>query len=117
MIAAEAVTLHPDRRIERALAPPFGKEWSWVEALAPPFVLEGATLESFLNWVSGELGLRWRYADRAAERYGQTVVLHGSIEGLTPSGGARSRPSDLWHVAADEPRRTDRRARCPVRPL
>jgi hypothetical protein len=47
-------------------------------------VIEGAKLESFLNWVGGELGRTWRYADRAAERYGQTVVLHGSIEGLTP---------------------------------
>ena len=47
-------------------------------------MIEGATLESFLNWASGELGLTWRFADRAAERYGRTVVLHGSIEGLTP---------------------------------
>ena len=84
VIAAHAVTLLPDRRVEWGPAPPFGKDWSWVEALAPPFVIEGATLESFLNWVSGELGLTWRYADRAAESYGRTVVLHGSIEGLTP---------------------------------
>jgi FecR protein len=84
VIAGGAVTLLPDRRVEWGPAPPFGKDWSWVEALAPPFVIEGATLESFLNWASGELGLSWRYADRAAERHGQTVVLHGSIEGLTP---------------------------------
>jgi ferric-dicitrate binding protein FerR (iron transport regulator) len=84
VIAAQAVTLHPDRRVEWMSEPPFGKDWSWVEAVAPPFVIEGATLERFLNWVSGELGLTWRYADRAAERYGRTVVLHGSIEGLTP---------------------------------
>jgi hypothetical protein len=84
VIAGGVVALLPDRRVEWGAAPPFGKDWSWVEALAPPFVIEGATLESFLNWVSGELGLTWRYADRAAERYGRTVVLHGSIEGLTP---------------------------------
>jgi ferric-dicitrate binding protein FerR (iron transport regulator) len=84
VIAGGAVTLLPDRRVEWGTASPFGKDWSWAEALAPPFVIEGATLESFLNWVSGELGLAWRYADRAAERYGRTVVLHGSIEGLTP---------------------------------
>jgi len=84
VIAAQAVTLLPDRRVEWGTAAPFGKEWSWVEALAPPFVVEGATLESFLDWVSGELGLTWRYADRPAERHGHAVVLHGSIEGLTP---------------------------------
>lgn len=84
VIAAEAVTLHTDQRVDRAPAPPFGPDWAWVESLAAPFVVEGATLETFLDWVSRELGVTWRYADRAAERHGDAVVLHGSIDGLTP---------------------------------
>lgn len=60
-------------------------EWAWIDTIAPPFELEGAPLERFLAWVSREQGWTWRYRDDPAKRYGETVVLHGSIDGLTPA--------------------------------
>jgi FecR protein len=85
---AEGVTLRAGT-IERRGIARYGPDWSWVETLAQ-FTVEGATLESFLHWVSRELGLTWRFADAAAERHGKAVVLHGSIDGLTPTDALKA---------------------------
>ena len=83
--AAEAVRIDAAGLPERKAILPSGPEWSWLETIAPPFKIEGATLESFLHWVSREQGWEWRYRDDAATRHGARVVLHGTIEGLTPA--------------------------------
>jgi ferric-dicitrate binding protein FerR (iron transport regulator) len=36
---------------ERQAIPRSRAEWAWISALAEPFVLEGATLTAFLDWV------------------------------------------------------------------
>ncbi len=61
-----------------------GPEWSWVDRLAEPFTLEGATVTAFLEWVRREEGWRWEIADDALRARAGRIVLHGSIEGLTP---------------------------------
>jgi hypothetical protein len=81
---AEGVSILRNGSVERRRIATHGPEWSWVESMAPQFTVEGAALESFLQWASRELGFTWRFADAAAERHGKTVVLHGSIDGLTP---------------------------------
>jgi ferric-dicitrate binding protein FerR (iron transport regulator) len=83
--AAEAVRIDDAGLSERRSILPSGPEWSWLETIAPPFAIEGATLESFLHWVSREQGWEWRYRDDAAARHAARVVLHGTIEGLTPA--------------------------------
>jgi len=82
---AESVRIEADWTIERRPFPVDGSYWAWVEAIAPPFALEGASLESFLRWVGREQGWAWRFSDEAAARHGATVVLHGTIDGLTPT--------------------------------
>jgi ferric-dicitrate binding protein FerR (iron transport regulator) len=82
---AEEVRVGARGLIERRQISRHGPEWSWVEAIAPLFSIEGASLDSFLQWVSREEGRTWRYADDAATRHASTVVLHGSIKGLTPA--------------------------------
>jgi len=61
-----------------------GAEWSWVDRLAAPFVLEGATVAAFLDWIGREQGWQWEIADAALRARASRIVLHGSIEGLTP---------------------------------
>jgi ferric-dicitrate binding protein FerR (iron transport regulator) len=61
-----------------------GPEWSWVGRLAEPFVLEGATVPAFLDWVAREEGWHWEIADADLRARSDRIVLHGSIEGLTP---------------------------------
>jgi hypothetical protein len=55
-----------------------------------PFVLEGATVSAFLEWVSREQGWRWEYADSAARRIAERAVLHGTIDGLSPEEAVRA---------------------------
>jgi hypothetical protein len=80
----EAVQIRPGGATERRAILPSGREWSWLETIATPFTIEGAALDSFLQWVSREQGWDWQFRDRAAARQAK-VVLHGSIEGLTPA--------------------------------
>lgn len=61
-----------------------GEEWSWTLGIAPPFVLEGRSLEEFLRWVSSETGWRVEYEDLSLAARAPALILHGSIEGLRP---------------------------------
>ena len=81
----EAVRISPGGATERRAISPSGREWSWLDTIVMPFTLEGAELEAFLKWVSREQGLDWQFRDAAAARHAKGLVLHGSIEGLTPA--------------------------------
>jgi ferric-dicitrate binding protein FerR (iron transport regulator) len=69
---------------ERSTVPIAGPEWGWTEAIAPPFQLEGSTVQQFLDWVAREQGWRWRFVDADTARRAANIVTHGSIEGYTP---------------------------------
>ena len=62
-----------------------GPDWAWVENAAPPFVLEGQPLASYLRWIARETGLKVRFTDRAAEQHAARTVLHGAIDGVSPT--------------------------------
>lgn len=70
--------------LSRRPAPIGGAAWDWILEVAPSFELEGASLDSFLRWVSRETGREIRFSDLAAERAAPSVVLHGSASGLRP---------------------------------
>jgi ferric-dicitrate binding protein FerR (iron transport regulator) len=80
---AEALVLTRGAPPQRQAIPTSGAEWSWVDELAPPFTLEGSTLGALLQWVSRYHGLRWRYAEPELGARVESIVLHGSIDGLT----------------------------------
>ena len=81
--AGEALVLTAGREPERIRISTSGDEWSWLDELAAPFTLEGATLGSFLKWINRHHGLRWEYHDPAMRDRVERIVLHGSIDGLT----------------------------------
>lgn len=85
LTGAESIRIEADGAQQRSRIVTHGRDWSWIESLALPFRIEGATLASFLDWVSRERGLRWRFDGPAAAHIGKAAVLHGSIEGLTPA--------------------------------
>ena len=70
-VARRAVTTH-------------GRQWSWVEALAPEFEIEDRPLLDFLQWTARETGRRLDIADAEAEHAAERTRLHGSVRGLTP---------------------------------
>jgi len=62
----------------------FGRQWSWVEALAPDFAIENRRLADFLDWAARETGRRLEIADGHTREVADQTRLHGSIRGLTP---------------------------------
>jgi hypothetical protein len=82
--AGEALALTDSGTASREQVATSGPEWSWVGRLAEPFLLEGATLPAFLDWVAREEGWHWEIADAALRARATRIVLHGSIEGLSP---------------------------------
>ncbi|MCP4660442.1 MAG: FecR domain-containing protein [bacterium] len=71
--------------VEHRSVPVYGPEWRWSLEIAPAFDIEGRTLREFLGWVSRETGWRLRFHDPAVAAGTASVILSGSIEGLTPA--------------------------------
>jgi hypothetical protein len=82
--SGEALTLSGSGPPVRKMIPTFGSDWKWVADLAEPFHLEGARVPAFLQWVSREQGWRWQLEDPRMLDHIEQIVLHGSIDGLTP---------------------------------
>jgi ferric-dicitrate binding protein FerR (iron transport regulator) len=63
---------------------PFAADWAWITEAAPPFTVENATLESFLQWAAKEGGWTIEWSDALRQR-ARTTILHGAITGMTPA--------------------------------
>jgi hypothetical protein len=83
--AREELLLAPGQEPARSAVATVGPAWAWIDELPRPFRLEGASVPQFLDWASGELGLRWEYSDPSIKGRLERVVLHGSVERLTPA--------------------------------
>jgi ferric-dicitrate binding protein FerR (iron transport regulator) len=59
--------------------------WTWCQAIAPAFEIEGRSALAFLDWVSDETGLSVRFADASVEKLAAATLLHGTISGLKPA--------------------------------
>jgi ferric-dicitrate binding protein FerR (iron transport regulator) len=84
-VGGEVLRLDSTGAVERGSLPPYGPEWAWVTELAPAPVIEGRRLGKFLEWVERESGWQVRFTDPSVARASAGVVLHGSIDGLTPA--------------------------------
>jgi hypothetical protein len=58
----------------------FGGDWTWVEALAPPFDIDGRSVSDFLAWFATQTGRAVVFASPAAERLAQQTILNGAID-------------------------------------
>jgi ferric-dicitrate binding protein FerR (iron transport regulator) len=81
--AGQALTVDASGRIEQREDPGTPDDWSWTESVAPAFEIDGRSLAAFLSWVSRERGVRVRYQDPALARRAQSIVLSGSIAGMS----------------------------------
>lgn len=82
--AGEEVVVRADGSLVHGEIAPHGPAWEWVVATAPMLDIEGLTVRRFLDWIARETGLRVEFADAEAAALADTVVLHGSIDHLTP---------------------------------
>jgi ferric-dicitrate binding protein FerR (iron transport regulator) len=84
--AGRAVELIADRSgVARRAVPLTGPDWNWVALAAAPFDVDGQTLAAFLDWAAREGGWSVTLADEALRKSASTIVLRGSIDGLTPA--------------------------------
>jgi ferric-dicitrate binding protein FerR (iron transport regulator) len=65
--------------------PTFGPDWEWVTALAPPFNVDGRPLGVYLEYLCREQGWTLAYADTRLARDVSGMLVHGSVEGLSPA--------------------------------
>src|SRR6185503_7596072 len=73
-----------DGTVSKRPVAPFAADWAWTTAAAPPFVVENATLEAFLQWAAREGGWTIEWSDALRQR-ARTTILHGAITGMTPA--------------------------------
>lgn len=62
----------------------FSPQWDWLLAVAPPFIMEGKTLNDYLGWLTRETGWTLVVPDPALAARLSRTILHGSIAGLQP---------------------------------
>jgi ferric-dicitrate binding protein FerR (iron transport regulator) len=81
--AGEQVQVTEDR-VTRSALPTHAAQWAWVNAVTPPFAIEGKTVADFLSWAARETGRSIDYASPDVARQARGIVLRGSVAGLTP---------------------------------
>jgi ferric-dicitrate binding protein FerR (iron transport regulator) len=77
------VTFSDTGAVSRPIAA-HGSEWDWTAAISPPLKIEGLALASFLESMSREHGWALVYGDPSLAREAAGIVLHGSVERLSP---------------------------------
>jgi hypothetical protein len=58
---------------------PAAASWSWILDASAPFLIDGKSVETFLEWVEAETGLEVVYANPQARRTAREAVLHGDL--------------------------------------
>lgn len=82
--AGEQITIAANGDVTRQPSPSFGETWEWIGTTTPAIDIEGRPLAQFLVWAGRELGREVVFATPDAQREAASIVVHGSIEGLTP---------------------------------
>ncbi|HYM33872.1 MAG TPA: hypothetical protein VET48_00680, partial [Steroidobacteraceae bacterium] len=72
-------------RVSEQEVAPFGMDWSWADALAPRFDIEGRSVKEFLAWAATETGRSVQYASTKVESAAVNTVLHGSSNSFAPT--------------------------------
>jgi ferric-dicitrate binding protein FerR (iron transport regulator) len=60
-----------------------GRDWAWVESMAPDFEIENRPLKEFLDWFSRESGRKLVITDEVARNQAASIRMHGDVRGLT----------------------------------
>jgi ferric-dicitrate binding protein FerR (iron transport regulator) len=78
----EAIVTSSGVKIE--LIKSYGPAWAWTGSVAPAVLFEGQSLHAFLERSALEEGWTLRYVDADVAGTARRVVLHGSVDGLSP---------------------------------
>ena len=83
MVNAGTEVILEGREIARRAIPTTGREWGWVESLAPEIDIENRPVREFLAWFARETGRKLVVADDAARQQVSAILMHGDVRGLT----------------------------------
>jgi len=70
--------------MERTTIEARGGDWAWAGEIVPSYAIEGRSLQDFLAWAARETGRSIDYRSADMRDAAGRLVLHGSIDGLTP---------------------------------
>lgn len=84
------VVISPGSDPEWLAVTPYASEWDWARAVAPPFEVEGRTVDAFLRWYERETGRAVRYSDEESERLARQTKIYGGAVDVTPEVAAES---------------------------
>lgn len=87
--AGEQVRVTTDS-VTRSPLPAHSAQWQWINAVTPPFAIEGKSVADFLSWAARETGRSVDYASPEVAREAGGIVLRGSVTGLTPDQAVRA---------------------------
>lgn len=89
-IAGQRLSIPASGAAYRDALSPTDEYWQWAVELAPVFDIENRTLLDFLKWAARETGRELVIDDTNLRREVTATVLHGTVDGFTPSEAARS---------------------------
>lgn len=89
-VAGEQLMIGDAGTIERTDVAGHGEDWNWVASTAPAIDIDGQALERFLAWAGRELGCEPEFASSEVAAIAAGIVLHGSIENLSPELAIRA---------------------------
>lgn len=82
--AGEQVTIGTNGAVARATVDRRDPRWNWIADVTPPYAIEDRKLAEFLAWVCRETGRELAFATPDAEAAARSIVLRGSVAGLSP---------------------------------
>ena len=60
-----------------------GTAFEWLGSVTPMIEIDGRPLQSFLEWAARERGLRLEFASAGTATAARTILLSGSVQGMT----------------------------------
>jgi len=82
--AGEKVVIGTNGAVSRGNLDRRDPRWNWIAEVTPPYAIEDRRLAEFLAWVCRETGRELTFATQDAEAIAQSIVLRGSVAGLSP---------------------------------
>jgi len=79
-LAGEQVIISESGIEVRQTISPYADEWKWAQEIAPPYELDGRSMDEFLQWISRESGYHIEYESESARSLAEETILHGKID-------------------------------------
>jgi ferric-dicitrate binding protein FerR (iron transport regulator) len=84
-VAGEQLLIGSAGAVARQAVDRHDARWNWIADVTPPYAIEDRRLTEFLAWVCRETGRELAFASPEVEATAQSIILRGSVAGLSPN--------------------------------